>query len=102
VKPIAGFGEAGRPGAGVELNVRVIPRAGKTACSGVRDDALVLRVAAPPVDGAANDALIAFFSEALRVPRRAIQIRAGETSRRKRVAIAGVTEAQIRALLKLA
>ena len=102
MKPITSFGEAGRAGVGVELNVRVIPRAGKTTCSGVRDDALVVRVGAPPVDGAANDALIAFLSEALRVPRRAVQILSGERGRRKRVAIAGVTEAQVRALLTLA
>src|SRR5947199_27215 len=41
---------------GVQLTVRVIPRARKTQCSGVRDEALVVRVAAPPVEGAANDA----------------------------------------------
>ena len=83
-------------GAGVEVAVRVIPRAAKTACSGVRDGALVVRVAAPPVEGAANDALIAFLSEALRVPRRAVQILSGERGRRKRVAIAGVTEDEVR------
>jgi uncharacterized protein (TIGR00251 family) len=83
-------------GAGVEVDVRVIPRAGKTACSGVRDDALVVRVAAPPVEDAANDALIAFFADALRVPRRAVQILSGERGRRKRVAIAGVTADDVR------
>ena len=57
---------------GVELDVRVIPRAGKTACAGVRDGALLIRVAAPPVEGAANDALIAFFAAALHIPRRAL------------------------------
>ena len=83
---------------GVELTVRVIPRARKTRCSGVSDDALVVRVAAPPVEGAANDALIEFFSAALRVPRRAVQIVSGDRARQKRVAIAGVTPDQIRAL----
>ena len=83
---------------GVELTVRVIPRARKTQCSGVRDDALVVRVAAPPVEGAANDALIEFFSAALRVPRRAVQIVSGDRARQKRVAIAGVTPDQIHAL----
>jgi uncharacterized protein (TIGR00251 family) len=84
------------------VNVRVIPRARKTEISGERDGALVVRVAAPPVEGAANDALIAFFSDALRVPRRAIQIVSGERSRQKRIAIAGVTEAHVRARLTLA
>jgi uncharacterized protein (TIGR00251 family) len=83
---------------GVELTVRVIPRARKTEVSGERDGALVMRVAAPPVEGAANDALVAFFSAALRVPRRAIRIVSGERGRLKRIAIAGVTVEAIRAV----
>jgi uncharacterized protein (TIGR00251 family) len=85
---------------GVELTVRVIPRARHTEISGERDGALLIRVAAPPVEGAANEALVAFFSAALRVPRRAIQILSGERGRQKRVAIAGVTEETIRALMR--
>ena len=79
----------------ITLNVRVIPRARKTECAGFRDDVLVVRVAAPPVEGAANDALIAFFSSAFHVPRRAVQILSGDRGRRKRVAIDGVTTEQI-------
>jgi uncharacterized protein (TIGR00251 family) len=75
----------------VTIDVRVIPRAKKTECTGLRDGALVVRLAAPPVDGAANDALIEFLSDMLNVPRRAIQIVGGERSRHKRVAIEGVT-----------
>jgi uncharacterized protein (TIGR00251 family) len=99
VKPIASFETTGRSGPGVELNIRIIPRARKTEISGERDGALVVRVNAPAVEGAANDALIAFLADALRVPRRAIQIVRGERSRQKRVAIAGVTEARVRAVL---
>ena len=73
----------------------MIPRARKTECTGFKDDVLVVRVAAPPVDDAANDALIAFFAAALHVPRRAVQILAGGHARRKRVAIDGVTTEQI-------
>ena len=76
----------------------MIPRAGRTACAGTRDGALLIRVAAPPVEGAANDAVIAFFAAALHVPKRNIQIVSGERSRQKRVAIAGVTAEQVRAL----
>ncbi|HKB13355.1 MAG TPA: DUF167 domain-containing protein [Vicinamibacterales bacterium] len=83
---------------GVVLDVRVIPRAKKTEMAGERDGALVVRVAAPPVEGAANDALIDFFAAALRIPRRAIRIVAGAHGRRKRVAIEGVTIETIRAL----
>jgi uncharacterized protein (TIGR00251 family) len=86
-------------GAGVELDVRVIPRAKKTECTGVREEALVVRVAAPPVEGAANDALIEFLSRALDVPRRAVTILSGDRGRHKRVAIAGTTIAQIKEVL---
>jgi uncharacterized protein (TIGR00251 family) len=86
----------------VEIDVRVIPRAKKTAIGGERDGALVVRVAAPPVDGAANDALIDFLSSTLRIPRRAITIVSGERGRQKRIAISGVTADAVRALLTLA
>jgi len=81
-----------------ELSVRVIPRAKKTEIAGVRGDALVVRLAAPPVDGAANEALIGFLARTLRVPRGAIRITAGERGRLKRLAIAGVSAEQLRAL----
>ena len=85
----------------VELNVRVIPRARKTELSGERNGALVVRVAAPPVEGAANEAMIDCLARALGVPKRAVQIVGGERARTKRVAIDGVTDAQVRALLPL-
>ena len=82
----------------ITLDVRVIPRARKTECAGFRDAVLVVRVAAPPVDGAANDTLIDYFAKALHVPRRAIQILSGDRGRQKRLSIDGVTSDQIRAL----
>ena len=82
----------------IEIAVRVIARARKTEVAGFRDDVLVIRLAAPPVDGAANDALVEFLSASLQIPRRAVQIRSGERSRHKRLAIEGVTLEQIRAL----
>jgi uncharacterized protein len=82
----------------VTLSVRVIPRARKTELAGFRDDVLVIRLAAPPVDGAANDALIEFLSTTFHIPRRAVQIRGGERARQKRIALDGVTLEQIRAL----
>ena len=85
--------------AGVEFDVRVIPRAHRTEVSGARDDAVVVRVAAPPVDGSANDALIEFLADVLGVGRRDVRIISGERGRRKRVAIAGVTAAHVRAIL---
>jgi len=85
----------------VEVTVRVIPRAKRNEFAGERHGALVVRLAAPPVEGAANDALIEFLARALGVPRRAVRIVGGERSRNKRVAIAGVTDAQVRALVAL-
>ena len=58
-----------------------------------------MRVAAPPVDGAANDALIAYLADAFHIPKRAIQIVGGDHGRRKRVAMAGVTAEQVRMAL---
>jgi uncharacterized protein (TIGR00251 family) len=56
----------------------------------------LIRLAAPPVEGAANDALIAFLSDALGLPRRDITIASGEKSRDKRVRIEGLDEATAR------
>ena len=82
-----------------ELLVRVIPRAKRTETAGFRGDALVIRLAAPPVDGAANDALIAFLATTLHVPRSAIHIVSGERGRLKRITINGVSEDRLRALV---
>ena len=84
---------------GVEFDVRVIPRAHKTTAAGLRGDAIVIRLAAPPIDGAANDSLVRFLSETLDIPQRAVRIARGVRARTKRVEVSGVTEAQVRALL---
>jgi uncharacterized protein (TIGR00251 family) len=81
------------------LDIRVIPRAPRTRVDGTRAGAVLIRLAAPPVDGAANDALVAFLSDALALPRRNIRIVSGEKSRDKRVAIDGVDEATVRTRL---
>ena len=78
-----------------DLDVRVIPRAGRSEIAGLRDGAVLVRLAAAPVDGAANDELIALIAKALRIPRRDITIVSGERSRSKRVRIAGLDREQI-------
>ena len=78
------------PEASTLLQIRVIPRSPRTCVDGRRGDAILIRLNAPPVDGAANDALIAFLSEVLDVPRRAIAIVSGQTSRDKRVRVEGI------------
>jgi uncharacterized protein (TIGR00251 family) len=85
---------------GVEVDVRVIPRAHKTIIDGVRDDAVLIRLAAAPVDGAANDLLIEFMAGLLDLPRRAVRVVSGERSRRKRLAIDGVGAERILALTR--
>ena len=77
------------------LEVRVIPRAGKSGFAGLRDGALVVKLAAAPVDGAANDELIALLAKTLRIPKRDITIVSGERSRTKRVRIIGFETARV-------
>lgn len=76
---------------GVRLTIRVIPRAAKSAVAGIRDNALLVRLNAPPVDGAANEALVALLAERCGVPGRAIAIAHGAKGRLKTVTIEGVT-----------
>ena len=83
--------------AGSRLAVRVIPRARKTAVDGVRDGRLLIRVAAPPVDRAANEALVALLAGILSVPRRAVRIVSGDTSRNKTIDIDGLTPSAVAA-----
>ena len=75
--------------------VRVIPRSPRTRVDGMRGGAILIRLKAPPVEGAANDALIAFLADALHVPRRNIRIVSGEKSRDKRIAVTGLAHDQI-------
>ena len=80
---------------GISFAVRVVPRAGRTAIAGRRGDAVLIRLAAAPVDGAANDALIAFLASTFERPRRDVTIVSGLASRDKRVALAGLTLEQV-------
>ena len=72
------------------LDIRVIPRAAKAGVAGTRDGAVLIRLNAPPVDGAANAELIEILAAALGLPRRAITIVAGERARTKRVRVTGI------------
>jgi uncharacterized protein len=74
----------------IVIDIRVVPRARRNAIDGMRAGSYLIRLAAPPVDGAANEALIAFLAEVLDVPRRSIAIVSGQTSRDKRVRVAGI------------
>ena len=87
---------------GVTLDVRVIPRAAKSSIAGTCDGALLVRLSAPPVEGAANEELIEVLAKAAAVPKRAITIVSGERSRSKRVAITGITVDDVRRKLGIA
>ena len=84
---------------GVELDVRVIPGAKDTRIAGERDGSLLVRVAAPPVDDAANERLIDYFSRLTRRPRGAIRLVSGARGRAKRLAIDGIGVDSMRELI---
>ncbi|HEY7187013.1 MAG TPA: DUF167 domain-containing protein [Vicinamibacterales bacterium] len=86
---------------GALISVKVIARASTSAVAGIRDGAVLVRLCAPPVDGAANAELLDVIADALGVPKRAITITSGATSRRKTVQVAGMTAAAVITKLSL-
>lgn len=80
----------------VRFSVRVQPRASKSELAGEYGDAIKIRLAAPPVDGAANDELVSFLSNIFAVARKSVRILAGETARSKLIEIDGITERAVR------
>jgi uncharacterized protein (TIGR00251 family) len=73
---------------GVLLHVSVMPNAKRTEVDGLHDGALRVRLAAPPIEGRANEVLVAWLAKSLGVPKRDVELLRGEASRRKQVAIA--------------
>ena len=86
---------------GVELALHIQPRASRSELAGVHGDALKIRLAAPPVDGEANEELVRFLAKLLGVAKSAVTIVAGGTGRRKRVRIEGVAAGRAATLLAL-
>lgn len=87
---------------GIRLAVQIIPNAKKSEVVGVLEDALKIRLQAPPIEGKANEALIRFIADILGVPKNAVQLVHGHTARRKLLEVAcslSVGEAMM-ALLK--
>jgi uncharacterized protein (TIGR00251 family) len=85
---------------GATFQVKVHPRARKNAITGELGDALKLALTAPPIEGRANDACIAFFAEFLNVPRSSVTIAAGDSSRNKLIRISGLSASQVQAKLR--
>jgi uncharacterized protein (TIGR00251 family) len=84
----------------ITFDVRVVPRASRTEVAGEHDGALRVRVAAPPVDGAANEELTRFVAKSLGVAARDVEIVGGHTSRSKRLRVRGATRASVEALAR--
>ncbi len=80
---------------GVTFPVQVVPRAGKNEIAGIHGDALKVRLTAPPVEGRANEALIAFLAQRLGVRKSQVEIVAGATSRRKMVRVTGLSPQEV-------
>lgn len=94
----ASFVVTERADGAVRFAVRVQPRASRSGIEGVHGEALKVRLSAPPVDGAANEALVALLADALGVGRREVRVVSGGTSRSKIVEVVGATGARVRAL----
>lgn len=92
--PVPSLAVTERPD-GTVVSVRVIPRAGRTAVVAVRGGALLVRVAAAPLEGAANDALVRLLATSLDVPKTRLTLVSGERSRDKRVHVRGTSAADI-------
>ena len=83
----------------ISFAVRVVPRAARSEIVGEHDGALRVRVAAPPVEGAANEELRRTLARALGVPTRAVEITGGQTAKTKRVRVTGADKRRLLQLL---
>jgi uncharacterized protein (TIGR00251 family) len=85
----------------LHFTVRVVPRASRSSVAGEHDGALRVRVAAPPVDGAANEELLRLLARAFEVPTRDVLIASGHSSRLKQVQVRGATCARLNQLAEI-
>ena len=87
---------------GSAFSVTVVPRASRSSIEQLADGAFQIRVTAPPADGAANTALLRFLADVLDVPRSRLAIISGVSSRRKRIAVGGLTPDELETRLRAA
>ena len=80
---------------GICLKIKVLPRASKTEFCGIAGDEIKIKLQSPPVDGKANKALIEFLSEFFGISKSCVELLSGETSRKKRVFLHGVSEESV-------
>ena len=86
-------------GDGIVLNLHIQPRASKSEVCGIQGDALKVRLTSPPVDGAANKLCREFLADLFHVPKSAVEIISGETSRHKRVKITAGDTARLQQIV---
>lgn len=86
---------------GVTFTVKIHPRAKKNAITGEFGDTLKLSLAAPPIDGKANEACIEFFAKLLKVPRSSVTIASGQSNCKKVIRVVGISAAEIRKSIEM-
>jgi hypothetical protein len=84
---------------GCTIKVHLQPRAHREKVVGLHGDALKVQITAAPIEGQANDACVAFFARALKIPKSKVAIVSGLSSREKRVRLTGVSKDEVEALL---
>ncbi|MCI5133984.1 MAG: YggU family protein [Candidatus Electrothrix sp. AW2] len=89
-----------QPDGSLLLSIYVQPRSHRNAIVGLHGDAVKMRLTAPPVDGKANKAVIAFWAKSLKIPKSAITMKSGLHNRMKKILLNGVQEKQIRDLVE--
>mgnify|MGYP001818269120 CR=1 FL=1 len=87
-------------GDAVTFSVRVVPRASRNKIAGIHDRAVRIRLTAPPVEGAANEALVSFLSTVLRVAKRHVELVSGQKARDKVVSVSGLSVEEVDARLR--
>lgn len=92
--------EIGDKDGALTFSIRVVPRASRSEIVGFHDGALKIRIAAPPVEGAANTEIIKLFAKKLGVAKSDVEIVSGETSKNKRIKIANVSLSKFEELIK--
>ena len=83
----------------IRIHVIIVPRASRTEIVGIYGDRLKIKLTAPPVDGKANKALLAFLAKRLKLTKDQLNIASGATGRRKTVQIDGISLEDARARL---
>jgi len=82
------------------LKLRVSPRGSKNEITGWRGDVLCVKITAPPVEGAANEAVVRFMADALGVRKSRVELVSGEKSREKTLRISGLSDEEVRSKVR--